>query len=218
MSNKQLSTKKKQPTYPDWVISLSQIIVYLLGVLPVRAMHRAERKLPENIHTLKKGSLVAANHQSFMDPFFVIMSLPFVTFLRLIPIRFPTSGEIFDHPKYNPRFFPVLKLLGCFSIGKNVTQRMAAIFYVRELLQARKTVFLFPEGKITQEKNVRELKSGIDFFIKDCVNVMFVRLRGFNGIKRKYFVKNTYSVTFGEVFEPPLVMTVDEMREYLEQL
>ena len=89
---------------------------------------------------------------------------------------------------------------------------MRAIFYIRELLRKRKTVFLFPEGRITNERTVRELKQGLEFFMGDALNVMFIRLHGFNeaGERRR--------ISFGDVLEPPPRMSLTEMQTYLENL
>jgi 1-acyl-sn-glycerol-3-phosphate acyltransferase len=141
--------------------------------------------------------------------------MPFLAFLSILPIRFPTHDSFFYSFFYNPRFFPVLSLLGCIPVGTTSAERMKVIFYIRKLLQQKKTVFLFPEGEIIKEKNVKQLKQGIDFFIKDASMVMFVRFHGLNKTFREGVSRR---ISFGEVFEPPPSMTVDGMRAYLEDL
>ncbi len=201
--------------FPDVIIILAQIILYIVIVIPLRVRYRARRSLPGNIYTLKKGSLILSNHQSMVDPFFITISLPFFVYLRILPLRFPTAEAIYSNPFYNPKFFPLLKMFGCFSIGKNPQEMTACIFYMRDLLIKKHTLFLFPEGKIVSEKTIGEFRKGVSFFVRDCANVMFVRLRGFNNKRRLYYPGGEHSITFGRVMQPDVKMTTEEMRNYL---
>lgn len=200
------------------LISIVQVLAYVIGALPLRIMYRTERKLPHNLHLLRRGSLIVSNHQSMLDPFIVSACLPFHIFLKMVPIRPPVIDYIFRDPRYNPPFFPILKMFGCFSIGKTSAEKMKSIFYIRELLKRHETVFLFPEGGISTEHTVKEFKQGVDFFMDQALNVIFVRLRGFNKKKNRASGYKGHQITFGEVFEPAPHMSVEEMRQYLEHL
>lgn len=199
------------------VIVLFQILAYLIAALPLRLIYRAHKRLPANIKILECGSLIISNHQSMVDPFFVTASMPFRAFLKVLPIRFPTADFVFKSKLLNPKFFPFLALLGCFSIGATHVERMQVIFYIRKLLKDGRTVFLFPEGEINEGTNVKDLKQGIDFLIRDAKYVLFVRLHGLNGTTHETGGRR-HKIIFGEVFEIPPVMSVEEMRTYLEQL
>ncbi len=213
-----VATFAKEVTYSDTTIIISQIICYILTMIPLRLRYRAKRIYPGNLHLLRKGSLILSNHQSMVDPFFVVMNLPFRVYLRILPMRFPTADHIMKNPTLNPPFFPILKFLGCFSVGTTADTAVASIFYIREVLKSGKTIILFPEGKIVTEKTLGEFKRGINFFMQDCTNIMFVRLRGFNEMRKWFYKKGEHSITFGRVLEPPPEMTVPEMRDYLERM
>jgi 1-acyl-sn-glycerol-3-phosphate acyltransferase len=143
----------KSPTFPGWVLIVPQTLIYLVSAIPLRLWYRARKQLPGNIEKLREGSLLVANHQSLVDPFFIVMSLPIHVYMRLLPIRFPTADWAYTSWHFNPPFFPFLKLLGCFTIGTTSTDKMRAMFYIRELLKQRKTVMLFPEGEITDKES-----------------------------------------------------------------
>ncbi len=207
--------RNSDPTYPDWVISTTQIVAYLLAGVPLRMLYRARRIFPRNIETLERGVLVVANHQSMVDPFIIVFSLPFRLYLKMLPLRFPTAHHIFTSRWYNPRFFPFLKLLGCFTIGTTSAENMHVIFYMREKLAQGYTFCMFPEGGINEAHTVKDLKRGVDFFMKHAKKVLFVRLHGFNDA---VFARSTRRIVYGEVFDPPPEMSVDEMRSYLENL
>ncbi|MCA9360701.1 1-acyl-sn-glycerol-3-phosphate acyltransferase [Candidatus Nomurabacteria bacterium] len=210
-----MSNKTKPPTYSDLTITVSQILLYIFVAFPLRLCYRAKRTLPKNIKLLRSGSLMVANHQSFADGFYVILALPFRTYLSMLPLRFPVADWVLRNPFFNPPFFRLLKFLGCFSIGITSTEKMKGIFYIRSLLKNKKSVVLFPEGSITSDKNVKELKEGLDFFKKHAINMTFVRLRGFNVRKGG---ESKCSITYGEVFEPPPKMSLVQMGEYLNSL
>ena len=211
-------TQNNNTEVSEGVLVVAQILFYIFAAIPLRLWYRAQRVFVSDTNSLTKGALIISNHQSMVDPFFVLACVPFRTFLKLLPIRFPTMDCIYVSPIYNPKFFPILKWLGCFTIGNTSTERMKAIFYIRTLLKRGRTVFLFPEGEIIKENNVKDLKQGIDFFIKDAPQVMFVRLYGLNGAYRDEHNRRRHKITFGEVFTPPPVMSVDEMQRYLENL
>jgi len=205
-------------TVPDSILVVTQVLAYIFCALPLRIWYRALRTLPNNLHQLVRGSLILSNHQSMADPFFVLACVPVRVFLRILPIRFPTADFIYKSKFYNPRFFPFITLLGCFSIGSTSIERMRTIFYIRTQLKAGYTIFLFPEGEITKEQNVKELKEGVDFFMHDAKSVMFVRLHGLNRYGRMRRQRGRCRVTFGEVFTHAPSMTIEEMHRYLDHL
>ena len=214
MFSERRAEKYVNRTVPGWVIVISQILLYVFVAMPLRLWFRAKRTLPANVHTMKRGILVAGNHQSLVDPFFVVLNFPFRQYLNILPMRFPTADWVLRQA-WNPWFFPVLRFLGCFSIGTTSAEKMKSIFYIRSLLKKDETVFLFPEGRITNEKQVKDLKKGIDFFMWDAHSVMFVRLRGFNGYDGG---QSRYSITYGDVLTPPPSMSVEQMTAYLNNL
>lgn len=201
----------------DVVIAFLQLALHGLFAIPVRWLCRIDTTHTTPLTELHKGALLASNHQSRSDPFLIVAAMRFRELKKIVPIRFPTTNEILCSRAYNPRFFPILTLLGCFAIGESTSERMKAIYYIRSLLKQRKTIMLFPEGAINREANVLHFKKGIDFFMSDTDTVLFVRLDGF--VREKGLSKNwRRQVTFGEVLSPPPNMSTAEMRDYLTNL
>ena len=218
LSNVDSSARNASPSAPDWIIVVMEIAAYIIVLIPLRLYARARRRLPKTLNKLRGGSLLVSNHQSMADPFVILAHLPFLAFLHMLPIRFPTDDERFRSPAMNPRFFPLMTLLGCYSIGKTNHEKMVALFYTRQLLEKGYSVCLFPEGQITQEKEVQALQKGIEFFKNAARNVMFVRMHGFHEKKDVSFLLKKRSITFGEVLPTPLTMTLEEMHTYLNTL
>jgi len=212
------SARKAPPSVPDWVIVVMEIAAYVITTIPLRIYARARRRLPKTLNKLRGGSLLISNHQSMADPFVILAHLPFLAFLHMLPIRFPTDDERFHHSYLNSRFFPLMTLLGCYSIGKTNQEKMLALFYTRQLLEKGYSVCLFPEGQIAQEKDVQALQKGVEFLKNAARSVIFVRMHGFYEKKNASFLFKKRSITFGEVLSGPLTMNLEEMHAYLNTL
>ena len=92
---------------------------------------------------------------------------------------------------------------------------MQTLFYLREIIQQKTTVMLFPEGKTNREINVADFKQGINFFKDSAHSMIFVRLQGMH--KEKLADKQA-TVTFSKVFNPPPAMNGIELAKYLDEL
>lgn len=182
-------------TVKNSIISISQILFYLFSFIFIRGVVRAKRTLPKNIHTLKSGSLLVANHQSKMDPFIVLAHLPFSTFIQIVPVRFPVHHNFMKLRRY---YYP-LSLLGAYDIGGTPWAKMIGLLRTKKYLDDGTTVFIFPEGKINQAA-VGEFKQGIEMFIKDGRQIIIVRI---NGLERSLsaLFKSGNSIRFGTVFD-----------------
>jgi 1-acyl-sn-glycerol-3-phosphate acyltransferase len=202
------------------VVTIVQIVVYLLFALPIRFIYKAKRTLPENIDLLQKGVLIVANHQSKMDPFFILACIPLKTFMKILPVSFPVLDDFYYSPVYNPRLFPFLKMLGCFPVGTESHEKMRTMFYIRDLLHANQTVFIFPEGKISREEyDVDALQQGIEFFTNYAPQVVFVRIYGLNGIYHEdHIAERACKIVFGDVLPSPISFQAVEVRDYLRRL
>lgn len=196
-----------------------QILSYVLLALPLRIYYRAKRQLPENLDVLRRGALIVSNHQSKVDPFFVLACIPFRTFFRLLPIRFPILDKYYHNSWYNPRLFPILTFLGCFPVGETSDERMQTMFYIRSLLKQGTTVFIFPEGKIMKGKDIGGLQQGIDFFTKDAAQIIFVRIQGLNGVYHEsQQAARACRVVFSDVLLRQPAMKLVDVRQQLENL
>lgn len=138
------------------VISTAQILAYFL-LLPFRLLIvnglTRHGKPSDILDDKQKARIVYANHQSRADPFLVCASLPFRTFLGLVPFRFFV---------FNPYFRGVgtktfLTLFGGFR-AKHHPQKPHGLDFARGLLRDGQTIVIFPQGKRTREPIA---KSGI---------------------------------------------------------
>lgn len=165
----------KQKTFPATLVVVFQVLAYAFGAPALRFFYRTKRRLPKNINTLTRGSLLVSNHQSLADPFIITANLPALAFFQLLPIYFPV-----DHFWMEKPFMKTLLLcLGCYDVGNSRREKMMALFYTHQLLEQKKTVFLFPEGEISKDE-VKEFQRGIEYFIHAAINVIFVHMEGFH--------------------------------------
>lgn len=212
MKKEKLAFQQKTPFAP--LIVVFQVFAYLFAALPLRLFYRATRKLPEDIHMLTKGSLLVSNHQSLADPFIVTANLPARVFFRLLPIYFPV-----DHFWIRKPFFKILlPCLGCYDVGSTRREKMMALFFTHQLLEQKKTVFLFPEGEISNDQ-IKEFQKGIEYFVHAAIAVIFVRMEGFHlpnssffiAPKRKLFYSSVKILKGGE-------HDVSSLRQHIESM
>ena len=93
---------------------------------------------------------------------------------------------------------------------------MKSIFYIRELLAQKRTILIFPEGKISKELNVLDFKKGIDFFMQNTHSLLLVRLQGVGRVERA--AGKPCVVAFGEVMSPPPTLSAEDIRAHLTAL
>lgn len=202
----------------DILLVVTQTLAYIIAALPLRAYFKVRRTFLGPLQDLKSGFLLVSNHQSEADPFLILACLPFRSFWKLLPIYFPTTEAVFTSDRYNPRFLPIVTLLGCFSIGKDSTERMKSIFRIRTLLEQGRTVMLFPEGKINKTVNLEDFERGVDFFLPKTRGILFIRITGVSDQVRKQG-QSVCTVSFGDpLTPPPPQLTSVDIRDLLEKL
>lgn len=195
----------------DILLSSAQVGVYVFCGWLLRFFYLAKRTLPENIHSLERGSLLISNHRSKIDPFVVLAYLPFSVFLKLLPIRFPTDNDFMEKAWLRP----MLRLLGSYDIGATPREKMLGLLRTKEFLDDGTTVFLFPEGKICRDR-VGEFERGIEFFVGPGRKVVVVQIDGLERSFRALF-RMSNSLRFGEVLEVKgEKMTVSEIRSLFD--
>ena len=199
---------------PRWIVVCVLIVTYIITALPLRLCYRAKRVFPANVGSLQRGSLIIANHQSMVDPFVITMNLPFLTFLKLVPIYFPAAPEYMRVPMLGF----IMRLLGCYSIGVSKQEKMFAFFHTRKLIQEGQTVFLFPEGRISRD-NIQKFQRGIEFFFKEAPASMFIKISGFNKIDWLCLWKTRCKIHYGEVNQSyGMELKVNALEEYLKSM
>jgi 1-acyl-sn-glycerol-3-phosphate acyltransferase len=103
-----------------------------------------------------KGALLAANHQSFLDPIFVGMA-----FQR--PINYLARSDLFHVPGLRE----VIRALHAHPVKRG---RVApgTLKTVMDILRRQEPLLVFPEGTRTTDGSVGELEKGVGAIAKRC--------------------------------------------------
>lgn len=125
---------------------IPQFIAYLLFKGASSLLLPKRVRLPDSSLHLDKDRhyVIAANHQSGLDPFVICTSLPLRHFLKLFPFRFITHRIFFERWWLKPW----LHLIGCYPTkadGDGKSSIETSIEFVRKGY----TIFIFPEGRRT---------------------------------------------------------------------
>ncbi len=122
-----------------------------------------------------RGTLVVANHQSYIDGIIMAWLLPRGTHFMVLPDMFqlPVLGY-------------VLKKAGAIPFGGTIGQNKRGIEQTREILANGGTVCIFAEGSITRTGQLRPFRRGIEVIAEDLdINILPVYIHGFFGGLRK---------------------------------
>jgi 1-acyl-sn-glycerol-3-phosphate acyltransferase len=100
------------------------------------------------------GVLILSNHRSDCDPVAVQVACP-------RPIRFMAKSELWDMKGIRT----VLNWIKAFPVKRGEPDR-AAIKHSVDLLKAGECVGVFPEGQLTEDGQLQELKPGIALIVR----------------------------------------------------
>ena len=167
--------------------------------------------MSDSIRKLRKGSLLIANHQSILDPFIILAYLPFRNFLKLIPIREPTCH------RYAAKI-PFLSFVGGYDIGSSSREKMESLFKTRQFLTDKRSVMIFPEGRICDRDKDLEFKKGVSFLTDAAENVVFVRLNGFHYQDWTQFKNFERVLVFSEVQKFQEEQSAESIKEKIKNL
>jgi 1-acyl-sn-glycerol-3-phosphate acyltransferase len=152
---------------PQWVIELVRPVVRFISSLCWRIEFHGSENIP-----LEGGLIIAANHQTYVDPFWISLAIE-------RPIRYLAWSEAFK----NPLLGKPMELLGAWPL---VVERGNPTAYRRSLKWLRNggAVMIFPEGSRATESGVMgKFKSGAARLALEAdVPVLPVTLRGGNHI------------------------------------
>ena len=139
--------------------------------------------------------LVASNHRSNLDPFFVGCACH-------RQIHFMAKAELW---KVKPLGWAVGKL-GAFPVHRGEADR-AAIKRALDILDTRAVLGLFPEGRRQRDKDLGEIRPGVSLFsLREGVTTVPVFVRGTDRIIRHHLLRFPRVVV---VFGPPVQMPDD---------
>src|SRR3989344_4145107 len=159
-----------------------------------------------------RGTLVLSNHRSLFDPFLITFHLGRHNWFSTIPLRFPTTPKFARHPVIGP----LIRSLGAYDIAAQPIEKAKKLLYTRDLLIRKRTVLLFPEGRIVKDGQLLgEFKRGAHMlFAFDCP-VVFMHLSGFS---TESFIHpertNNPMIYFSEVFSGSAEEKVKRMEDF----
>jgi 1-acyl-sn-glycerol-3-phosphate acyltransferase len=103
---------------------------------------------------MEGGVLLAANHQSYLDPVLVGVQLG-------RPLSYMAKADLFE----NPALAWLIRSLEAFPVRRGEGDKAAIETTIREL-QAGKMLLIFPEGTRTLDGQIRQMERGIALVIR----------------------------------------------------
>jgi 1-acyl-sn-glycerol-3-phosphate acyltransferase len=168
--------------YLAWVRWNAQL-AYLSARVFGRVIYRATIVVRLKPGDLKPGYryVIAANHQSRVDPFLICGALPSSAWRRLQPLRFFAYNGLM---RYWPLRWALLGL-GCFPT-KPLGRLPYGLAAAQGFLAAGQSIFIFPEGKRSLPGEER-VHHGVEVLATDPnVRVIPVHLQWQKGWRRSY--------------------------------
>jgi 1-acyl-sn-glycerol-3-phosphate acyltransferase len=160
-------SQRVEMALPQWTIDAVRPLIHLGS----RALWRLEFKGVENI-PLERGLIVAANHQSYGDPFWLALNIK-------RPVRFLAWSEAFSWPVVGT----AIKLLGAWPLHVEGSDP-AAIRRSLTWLRDGGVVVIFPEGGRGQsDGSMIRMKAGaVRMALEAEVPILPVTIRGANRV------------------------------------
>lgn len=196
--------------YPaQFVIEIIRYSLLFISKVLWRIEYHGTENIPQN---LKNGLVVAPNHQTYFDPFWICLPIK-------RKYRFMAWDQAFNWFLVGK----IIRYLGAFPVSLKRGGTRKAMFEALNCLRDGATLIIFPEGsRGFSDGNLLEFKTGsIRLAIEARVPILPVTIRGANkvwsqDIKFPRFKK--VEIFFHPVFEiPPNNDELDE-REFAEKL
>ncbi|HEY2974111.1 MAG TPA: lysophospholipid acyltransferase family protein [Pyrinomonadaceae bacterium] len=155
-----------ETTLPQWCINLMRPVVRFGSRVFWRLEHKGIENIPAN-----KGLIIAANHQSYGDPFWLAIPVK-------RPIRFLAWSEAFSWPLIGK----VIRLLGAWPL--QVEGNPEAIRRSLTWLRDSGVVVIFPEGGrgLPDGSMVRMKGGAVRMALEAGVPILPVTIRGANRV------------------------------------
>jgi 1-acyl-sn-glycerol-3-phosphate acyltransferase len=174
LSNPEPSSKEKtasgskgaETVLPQWLLGLTRPLIHFASRIFWRLEHKGIENIPAN-----SGLIIAANHQSYGDPFWLAVPVK-------RPIRFLAWSEAFSWPVLGK----LITLLGAWPL--QVEGYPAAIRRSVTWLRERGVVVIFPEGGrgLPDGSMVRMKGGAVRMALEAGVPILPVTVRGANRV------------------------------------
>ena len=160
-------SKRAETALPEWSISLMRPVIGLGSHMFWRLEHKGVENIPPN-----GGLIIAANHQSYGDPFWLAIPVK-------RPIRFLAWSEAFSWPVVGK----AIKLLGAWPLNVEGSDP-AAIRRSLTWLRDSGVVVIFPEGgRGLPDGSMIRMKGGaVRMALEAGVPILPVTIRGANRV------------------------------------
>jgi|SRR3989344_3347709 len=185
-----------------WVL---QTLIWVPTRILLRVFFVYKVKGLKNLSALKNdgtGVIFAVNHSSELDPILIPASLSFLS--RFMPMFYVAREKSFyKNSGWRQNFYGGLffRMWGAHTAYAGMNDYDIALRYHIKILNAGRSLCIFPEGKKTTDGNVGDGKPGIGFLIhRTNASIVPVRVVGlYKDHKRKDFLGRTrLKVVFGK--------------------
>ena len=145
-----------------WYRFLQNFIIKPGTWILIHLFYRVEISGRENFRNLRRPLIIVSNHIAFYDSFLLGLALPL--FSPLVPLRYMGEYQKFYHP-----FLDFLRKIGLipllfFIMGVFPSRRGegidVAIQTPLRILSDGGTVVMFPEGRVSKTRELREFRHG----------------------------------------------------------
>lgn len=168
----------------------TRIILKVFGRLKVIGL--------ENLYSLKGGAIFASNHSSELDPILLPASLPF--FSRFSPIFYTSkSKEYYRNSGWRQNFYGgfFFKIWGAHPVYSGLKDYEKALENHIELLKHNKSLFVFPEGRITRDGMIQPARGGIAYLSEISGKpIVPVRIEGIYNMRVGDFFRRKNKIIF----------------------
>jgi len=127
------------------ILIIVQYFSAAISLIYLKVFTRLTIKGLENLNDLNRPFIVAANHESHLDP--QLIGITLLHRPRLFPLRYMTKNEFFNIPVFNL----FLWLLGAFKAHKKHGIGKSLLTPIK-ILEKRGAVIMFPEGRIIKPR------------------------------------------------------------------
>lgn len=198
---------------------LSYFVVYFLSKIFLSIEVHYEDK---SFKDVKKPTIVVSNHENPFDPWIIFVSMPFWSYVKLLPVR-PFAKNKFSEKRSFLGVLSSLRIINFIYFIYNVIIVSSDVSFEEKIkpiidsIKENNTVLIFPEGKIILDTEVGEFKKGA-VVIQERTGAPILPCAISHG-KRGLFRKKVY-VSFGKPFyiSKELMDNKDDYAEAREDL